>query len=283
MANSPLITTPGVSVGNVSLPPEGPKALPFKCDFTAQQAYQVSSNYLYQQKLISNIQSLYVDNSASATPLYISVDNTQQSIAIPPGAQAYLPLLIANNAVITFYSTGGVVIPFELLNIPVPSAVWYPNQGPQKNLYDINGNLKTADQLLAPYISANGLLVNSAGSVTHQLTYNWVGVGDGPTFTPTAGKSFYITGVEISMSGDAAAAAASNAIVGMFVGGSSRFFCRASIHINAAGTTPDGVFPISNLTGVDFTSDTAGDSMYFHSTVNLTAGNFTALITYYQA
>jgi hypothetical protein len=207
---------PGVQVGNSSLPPEGPRALPYRLDFSAQQAYAISCNYIFQQKLLSNIQSVFVDNSGSLTPLTLLVNNTQQQEIIPPGAQAYLPLLMANSATLVVSSTGGVPVFIQLLNIPMPACVWYPNQPAQFNLYDVNGNLKTADQGLAPIITPAGLKVAGLGATTSQyvrLQTQGTGGNDVGLIPAVAGKTVVMTHLEVNVTGDATLAAAGDVTI----------------------------------------------------------------------
>ena len=142
----------GTKVGNQTLPPEGPKSIPYRLDFSAQSAYLISLQYLFAQSLISNVQGVYVDNSTNTQPTTVYVDNTQQEIDVPPGAQMYVPLVLTANSQITIASQGSAAVTAKLFNFPMPFGVWYPNQTASKNLYDNLGNLQVSDTNLAPLV-----------------------------------------------------------------------------------------------------------------------------------
>lgn len=77
------------------------------------------------QNHISQLQGVYIDNSANAQTVTIQVQGTQQKVSIGANRQAYLPLLIPpGQEAFTFTSTGGVLVPLFFLNVPMPTAVW---------------------------------------------------------------------------------------------------------------------------------------------------------------
>jgi hypothetical protein len=154
-----------IGVGNAAIPKEGPKAVPYQVDFTARPAYSIDLQFLFQQQLLSIIQVIWVDNSASATETEIFVSATQQAVKVPANYQGYFPILSpAQGQMVISGGTGPVVV--ILINVPMTAlGGWSPGSVAAPHfLFDNAGNLKTADQGLAPIIDPTlGLLVRSSG------------------------------------------------------------------------------------------------------------------------
>jgi len=106
------------------VPPEGSRAVPLTLDFTNQAAYTLDLQNFIARNLISMVQAVFVDNSANASPLSIVMQNSGQTIVIPPNAQAYMSVLAPNPAYFNFLTQGGVVVNVTLLNYPVTNCVW---------------------------------------------------------------------------------------------------------------------------------------------------------------
>lgn len=72
------------------------------------------------------IQAIAVNNLANAAALTVTVGATQQSLTIPIGKQAILPLYapIPTRLKISSAVAAGVLIPIHLLNTPQASIVW---------------------------------------------------------------------------------------------------------------------------------------------------------------
>lgn len=111
-------------VGLGATPKEGPMAIPFAIDFTAQTQYVADLTYIQQAARISMIQTVFVDNSLSTVPLTIFCATTQQLIKIAPGNQAYVSVVLSNKLSLTFSSTSGLVIPCIALNIAMNTYQW---------------------------------------------------------------------------------------------------------------------------------------------------------------
>lgn len=155
----------GIAIGNASLPKEGPKAVPFQANFGAAPQYAIDLQYIFAQTLMSMVQTVWVDNSANVTEVSIFVSATQQTLNIPANFQGYFPILSPTQGqMLVSGSAGNVVV--ILINVPMSAlGGWSPTSVPAPHfLFDINGNLKTADQNLAPIIDpVLGLLTRSTG------------------------------------------------------------------------------------------------------------------------
>jgi hypothetical protein len=110
---------------NALVPAEGPKGVPLLAPFSvAAGPYTVDLRQLIEGGQITNIQTVYIDNSQNASPVAFSVQGTGQFSQIPANSQAVLPLFCQKVARLAVQSEGTVDIPFILLNVPMPTAVW---------------------------------------------------------------------------------------------------------------------------------------------------------------
>jgi hypothetical protein len=113
-----------VPVFNATIPKEGPKSLPVTCDFSVVGTYDIDLTLIQSQQRMSVVQSVFVDNTLNGQKTTVTINGNSQTLVIPAGGQAYLPLLAAKPTIITVASTGGVVVPMIFLNVPVPACVW---------------------------------------------------------------------------------------------------------------------------------------------------------------
>lgn len=144
-----------IPVFGALIPKEGPRSIPLSLDFTTQQSYVVDLTVPVQQKQISLIQSVFIDNSQNSTPVSAVCNQTGQKVVCPPNAQGVFPLLAPNPPVITFSSIGAVVVQAQLLNIPYQPQVWPAQKF--LNSYDGNGYLYVDDPNIASVVSNGNL------------------------------------------------------------------------------------------------------------------------------
>ena len=111
------------SVQGLQVPPEGPKAIPLILDFSVTNEYDLNLQNMVQRNFISQVQALWVDNSANASSLTINFPGLQ-SVIIGGGRQGYVNVLCPNPPVMSFVSAGGVISKIVLLNYPVTNATW---------------------------------------------------------------------------------------------------------------------------------------------------------------
>lgn len=106
---------------NAVLPKEGPQVYPCNLDFrtAGEQTLDFSQEIIAEH--VSYISGFYVDNSANANDLVISVATTNQSIRIPAGKQAYMPVLAPSTAEFTFTTDAAadLTVPVFACNFPV--------------------------------------------------------------------------------------------------------------------------------------------------------------------
>lgn len=75
-------------------------------------------------KKISAVLGLYIDNSLNGSTLQIQMDKSQQSIIVPANSQALLPILASPPEKITFTTTGGIIVPIQVLNFRPDPIIW---------------------------------------------------------------------------------------------------------------------------------------------------------------
>lgn len=138
---------------------EGRKSITTQIDFSLGLTFQLDLTAIENQQFVRSIQTIYCDNSGNPNPVTITMGVTIQSIVIPRNSCAYIPLLLPVPSVIKFASTQPVLVKVQLLNFFLPPYIW--SAFGAANQYDANGNLKTADQNLAPLVVNNGLNVNT--------------------------------------------------------------------------------------------------------------------------
>lgn len=200
---------------NALIPPEGPKTVPVTLDFVSNPSIDLDFSNMMQLGYISLIQGVYIDNSQGAAAVNCITIMSDQIISCPAGYQGYFPLLCpSNQAKFTLISTGnGAVIPAFFYNMPLPAVVWSASQ------------IGSTTPILVRDATLDALLVGGFLPVVDKVYGN----GDhllptrGQTVTAVNGKlvfgtavtaniivgapGFFITGMDIQLTGDAFLAA----------------------------------------------------------------------------
>ncbi len=103
----------------LGVPPGGPKAIALSLDFTATTIYKFDAQNLQARGFINMVQTLWVDNKASATILFIYIPSSAQTLQIPAGVQGYFTCICPNPIYMEFTSAGAALCQVTLLNFPV--------------------------------------------------------------------------------------------------------------------------------------------------------------------
>jgi hypothetical protein len=149
-------------VFNALVPKEGPKIIPMSFDFSAAAGYAVNLLSQYQKKVISGVQCIYIDNSLNSSPVTLTFGTSNQKIICPPLTQGYFPVLMPNAPSMTIASAGGVVVPIDLINVPIQSQVWPISQWVPKF---VAGALVVSDATLDATVVAIGTGGTAQGTV----------------------------------------------------------------------------------------------------------------------
>lgn len=145
------------------IPKEGPSAVPVTCDFTTQSGYSIDLTNLFNRKFISQILTVFADNTANSSPLIVVVPDTNQRLVWPAYSQGYIPVLQASNMRFTAQSTGAFVIQLEFLNFPVAAGVWSGNGQPVING---SGAISVSDTILESAVVSGIMQTAITGNLT---------------------------------------------------------------------------------------------------------------------
>lgn len=147
----PTIAGPNANpiyVTNGGMPANGKvSAVPYSLNFSTSPSYYVDFTISQWQGAITNIQSVYIDNSGNSGLVTFQDNLSGQSISVPAGAQAYLPLIVPNPPTLTISSpAGNSIVNMIFFNVPFPLDVWFPN-GSSATV--VNGAMQTVDVNIA--------------------------------------------------------------------------------------------------------------------------------------
>lgn len=178
------------SVQGLHVPCEGPRAIPLSLDFTLTAEYDLNLQNVQARNFVSEIQAIYVDNSANLATLNINAPNTGQVIAILPGEQGYVNILTPNPVIMSFTCTGTTLAlagkaKVYLLNYPVTNAIWSGASIPASGSstasggviipnfvanYTLTGDTQTTALLLSPavgyYVAGFAVFLTSNSTLT---------------------------------------------------------------------------------------------------------------------
>lgn len=118
------------SVNNMSLPPEGPRCIPFNLDMAAATEQVADLTTAAQSNYISYISGVWADNLDNAQDVIMLVSGTNQRIEIPASSQVFVPILSTNPPIFTFTqnAVGGTLRVF-FVNFPVLPFINSPGAG----------------------------------------------------------------------------------------------------------------------------------------------------------
>jgi hypothetical protein len=106
-----------------------PKGVPFSIDFSVMASPQnidLSSTQI--KNTLGHVKSMFVDNSGNTASLNILSVVTRQTITIPAGSQAYMPVAsTADQFQIT--TTGAVLVGLDFFNVDIEPCVWSATPG----------------------------------------------------------------------------------------------------------------------------------------------------------
>lgn len=117
------------ATNNNKFPSEGPRVMQVRVDFTAAgQSAEIDLTIEQQQKQISQVQGLWINNTDGPNLLLVS-EVTNQRVNIAAGAQGYIQLLSQNPPRFSVTSAAIATVDFFFLNFPVIHSVNAPSGG----------------------------------------------------------------------------------------------------------------------------------------------------------
>ena len=118
------------SVGDTLTPIEGPYGISAILDFTKYAEFLFNGEQMFgaanPESAFSGVQSVYVDAQGTDDTVYVSVSQSQQTIAVKGRTQGYYPLIAPNvfNIAVTCADALVTNVQIILLNFMVPPAQW---------------------------------------------------------------------------------------------------------------------------------------------------------------
>ena len=104
----------------------GRRSIHVTIDFSLGATFSLDLSQIQNSGAMDSVQTLYVDNSGNAGDLNLTMGLTQQTITLPAGAQAYLPILQGNPPVLSINAPVGTpIVNVWLLNFFLPPQIWY--------------------------------------------------------------------------------------------------------------------------------------------------------------
>lgn len=113
-------------IANVVVPAGGPKCVPTNVDFSNTAMVLLDGQQIVQQGKIEYLQGVFIDNSANANKLTLTMSTTGQTIIAPAKSQGYYSIMVPDPPQITAATTqtNGLVIPLFFYNVPIQPGVW---------------------------------------------------------------------------------------------------------------------------------------------------------------
>jgi hypothetical protein len=108
---------------SAQIPTEGPKACPLAMTFPGGP-FTFDQLLTRRGGFLSLIATLVIDNSENSGQVEVVIGISGQIVKLAAGDQASLPVLCPQNATLTFSSAGSGSVGFDLVNTPLPAAVW---------------------------------------------------------------------------------------------------------------------------------------------------------------
>lgn len=110
-------------VHNGLAPVRLPRALSQVLDFTSVSSISVHLTKARDEDKLEWVQTLFIDNSANTASVSVTAAITNQTLVVPPGSQAYLPIL-APEPEFLFVTSGGSLVPVQFLTSAYPAMIW---------------------------------------------------------------------------------------------------------------------------------------------------------------
>jgi hypothetical protein len=269
MTTVPTLQIVPQPIKNALIPAEGPKCIPINLDFTASTTYALSLQNLQSRDYVSIIQTIFIDNSSNADTMTVTTGVANQAIIAPPYTQGYYPVLCPQPPAFVFATQGGVVVPIQLINVPMPCAVWSVESGSGSTPIDTivhSGYGYVLDNVM----SENSVIVpRFFGSKNQQVNFSSSNNG---TTLATASPYYFFTSFQVTTSSDIAF---SNGKAGQVSVTDSAGNCYFVAWLNP------GVANYVSLTGIQMITGTSGVTLYAQmssSGDHITAGNLTLQI-----
>lgn len=150
---------------NLNYPRDGVRVVPLDLDFTSSPNFVLNFTALLADKIIDQVQSVFIDNSDNTTAVDIYFDGAPRSqrIRCEAYSQGLFPVTMPEQSGRMHANTaGGVVVPIILYNIPMP----YYTSGPADGALVVPPLANSAIDLAPALIGDNTLIPGVLGQST---------------------------------------------------------------------------------------------------------------------
>lgn len=267
-----------IPIFNALFPKEGPKAIPVPLNFALQQSFTVDLTILQQRGFIKDVQSVFVDNSLNTSALTVLASGSNMPLKIPGSAQGVLPIFAPNPPVFTISCAGGQQAIVYLCNIPLPAAVWPATAEPS---FNSSGYLQVTDPVLDATVSGNNVNVIVNGTANNNVVkpifqadelFTGSATTSAAQTITTGAPSFFITEVNVRLTGDAGLAGAAEYTLTLKDGATT--IAQGIAILATSGLTDAAPFDMITLHGIQYNSKTNAANLTLTGSANLTAGKY---------
>lgn len=273
-----------LGIYNALIPQEGPRIIPIVVDFSQGQSQLLDFQQAFALKRISNIQSAWVDNSATNIPVVITIANTGQNIIVRGRAQGYIPLLAQAETKVTVTSVGNTgVFRISVANVPIDSILYSTVNN--TNTYDGSGNLLVSDTVLDSTVSNGRVNTLNYGLMTGgvaaplmwgNVAYSGLGINAGTTTITTGAPGWILTGVKLQITGSATQASVGDVSVDILEGTTVLASYYGYVGMGASGLVQN----IVTLTDLNLTSKVSASNLSWRRNNSLTTGSYVLTAQY---
>lgn len=197
------------------LPEMGPRSVPDKITFVANEAVELDLSQLINNGWLDYVSGVYVDNFANNGTITLICSGTNQRFVIPPNSAGYFPLLLPNPPKVILENTDNETVTFQWYNVPVFPVIISGASGGSGGLQNVNiteiGGVPVTTPLevtsAAPIIyeytnsmtGANQQIINAGEASNYLLIQN--PMGNGPVTVNIAGGDASVTGFLLDAGG----------------------------------------------------------------------------------
>ena len=262
-----------------------PKVAPKVLNFVGAETFTLDFSSYINSGVIDGIQGLYIDNSANANKLTISVPDTSQNISFPANAQGYVPIICSTFAKFSVSSANSgttIILPY---NFAGPAFIFPANA----LAFDANGNLLVSDPDISAASLGNAIAVgeyafgnNDALLQRHlgtEMYYASIAPGaTTATIIPAPGSgAYYLKSLLVRMSENATLATAGEITLTISEGSTTLLVLHP--YIPAAAVGGIGLADLLKLESLDYVAHNAATALTITLSTALATGTIDVVAT----
>lgn len=279
VAQNALTLPTAQAVDNQKMPAGGPKVIPLgPFNFGTTATYSINLTTQQQQNKIDIVQCLFIDNSANTSNLVVTANVSGQSITAAPQTQGYYPMLAVQPVIFTVSSAGTVnaAAAVYCLNVPIAPCIW--------SSISSAGALLTqpvSDAILDAIVSGGKAQVSNyvfgQSETSHPMHISDVVVTALVTTTATTtlltgAPSFFISSIDIALSGNATLAVAGTVNFQLVDSNASTVIWQRTVALATTQIAGLTSVQLASLTGLNINSKGSLSTLQFRQSPALQSG-----------